>query len=97
MAGGGGNHFWPLSREDRPKQFIGLGVSGRTFLQHAYQRCEGLVPKENILVITLARYRDRNYLVTAFVNRLYTKVLARDYDETGLEYWTKLLITHKAF
>ncbi len=58
MAGGGGNHFWPLSREDRPKQFIGLGVSGRTFLQHAYQRCEGLVPKENILVITLARYRD---------------------------------------
>lgn len=56
MAGGGGNHFWPLSREDRPKQFIGLGVSGRTFLQHAYSRCHGLVPEENILVVTLDRY-----------------------------------------
>jgi len=43
--------------------------------------------------VTLSRYRDRNYLVTAFVSRLYTRVLDRAYDETGLEYWTKRLIT----
>lgn len=43
--------------------------------------------------ITLANYRDRNYLLTAFVNRLYTKALERDYDVTGLEYWCKRIYT----
>lgn len=43
--------------------------------------------------VTLAKYRDRNYLLTAFVNRLYTKALERDYDVTGLEYWCKRIYT----
>ena len=40
-------------------------------------------------------YRDQNYNVTAFVNRMYSKTLNRSSDIAGLEYWTKNLINKK--
>ena len=40
-------------------------------------------------------YRDINYDVTAFVDRMYSKTLERSSDITGLEYWTKNLINKK--
>ena len=43
--------------------------------------------------ITLTYYRDRNLLVTSFVRRCYTEALQRAFDETGLEYWCKRIIT----
>ena len=55
MAGGGGNRFWPVTRETRPKQFI--EAAGQTLLRAAYDRCKGIVPDENILVITLEKYK----------------------------------------
>lgn len=58
MAGGYANHFWPITRESRPKQFLDMAGSGRTFIQAAYDRCIGVVPDENILVITLDKYKD---------------------------------------
>ena len=58
LAGGGGTMFWPLCRQDRPQQFLTLGQSGKSFLRHSYERMLGIVPPENILVVTLARYRD---------------------------------------
>ncbi|MBR3358493.1 MAG: DUF4214 domain-containing protein [Solobacterium sp.] len=38
-------------------------------------------------------YRDRNYQITAFVYRLYTKVLGRGAEVGGLEGWTKKVYT----
>ena len=58
MAGGGGTMFWPLSRRDRPQQFLDFSRSGKSFLRKTYERLIGVVPQENILVVTLARYRD---------------------------------------
>ncbi len=58
MAGGYANHFWPLSRESRPKQFLNIAGRGHSFVRDAYERCLGLVPQENILIITLSRYKD---------------------------------------
>jgi mannose-1-phosphate guanylyltransferase len=52
MAGGIGSRFWPVSRSSHPKQFIDILGTGRTLIQHTYDRFIKIVPKENIFVIT---------------------------------------------
>ncbi|MGI5846990.1 MAG: mannose-1-phosphate guanylyltransferase [Candidatus Cryptobacteroides sp.] len=61
MAGGSGNRFWPVSRESRPKQFLDIVGTDKSFLQITYERFSKFIPKENILVVTLSRY---SHLVT---------------------------------
>ncbi|MCM1521479.1 MAG: mannose-1-phosphate guanylyltransferase [Muribaculaceae bacterium] len=56
MCGGVGSRFWPYSREDCPKQFIDFLGTGRSLLQMSYDRILPIVPKENIVVVTNARY-----------------------------------------
>lgn len=58
MAGGTGTRFWPLSRAERPKQFLDVLGKGRTFLQSTFDRFVRIVPAENILVVTSDHYRD---------------------------------------
>lgn len=58
MAGGIGSRFWPMSRTDRPKQFIDILGLGKTFIQLTYERFARIVPEENILVVTAERYYD---------------------------------------
>jgi mannose-1-phosphate guanylyltransferase len=53
MAGGRGERFWPVSREQTPKQLIRL-LGDRSFLQQAVDRVLPLVPIRNVLVITNA-------------------------------------------
>jgi len=53
MAGGRGERFWPVSREQRPKQLLTL-LGKRSFLQQAVDRVLPLVPAKNIFVITNA-------------------------------------------
>jgi mannose-1-phosphate guanylyltransferase len=55
MAGGVGTRFWPLSTEDRPKQFLDL-FGERTLLQKSYDRVADLLPPERILVLTNASF-----------------------------------------
>lgn len=58
MAGGLGTRFWPISRSSRPKQFLNFTKTGKSFLRLAYERVGGIIPKENILVVSQERYRD---------------------------------------
>lgn len=58
MAGGTVNRFWPISRANMPKQFVDLDVTGGTFVRRTYDRCKGIVPEENIVIVTLSRYAD---------------------------------------
>lgn len=51
MAGGRGERFWPVSREQTPKQLLKL-LGDRSFLQQAVDRVLPLVPLPNIFVIT---------------------------------------------
>ena len=51
LAGGSGSRFWPLSRNDKPKQLLDLFGSGPLLVQ-TIERLSGLVPKENILILT---------------------------------------------
>ncbi len=57
MAGGSGTRFWPLSTADRPKQFIPL-LGERTMLQQTWDRLDGWLPPERVLVLTGARFVD---------------------------------------
>lgn len=58
MAGGQGTRFWPLSRADRPKQFLKLTDDQMTMLQQTVSRMSGLVSSEQIFIATNERYHD---------------------------------------
>lgn len=58
MAGGVGSRFWPLSKTDLPKQFHDILGAGDTLIQKTFKRIAKLVPAENILILTNARYKD---------------------------------------
>ena len=57
MAGGSGKRLWPLSRQDMPKQLLRV-VGGKSLLRIAYERLEGIVPPDHVLVCTGADYAD---------------------------------------
>ncbi|HEX6180817.1 MAG TPA: sugar phosphate nucleotidyltransferase, partial [Chitinophagaceae bacterium] len=58
MAGGIGSRFWPMSRQDFPKQFLDILHTGKTMIQWTYDRFAGMVPPENILVVTTKEYEE---------------------------------------
>ena len=58
MCGGIGSRFWPLSRTDRPKQFIDFFGTGSSLLQMTVERIRPVVPDENIVVVTNRLYAD---------------------------------------
>ncbi|MDO4410848.1 MAG: mannose-1-phosphate guanylyltransferase [Akkermansia sp.] len=51
LAGGSGTRFWPLSRDKRPKQLQKL-LGGTSLMCQAIQRLQGLIPTENIFILT---------------------------------------------
>lgn len=51
LAGGSGTRFWPLSRNARPKQLLNL-FGDTTLLNQTIARLDGLIPRENILILT---------------------------------------------
>ena len=58
MAGGIGSRFWPMSTEERPKQFIDVLGVGRTLIQMTLDRFQGVCPMENVWIVTNERYAD---------------------------------------
>ena len=57
MAGGKGERFWPLSTDEKPKQFLKL-LGEETMIQMTVKRLLPLVPIERIFVVTAERYVD---------------------------------------
>ena len=55
LAGGSGKRLWPLSRRDMPKQLLKM-VGGKSLLRIAFERLNGLVPADHVLVCTSADY-----------------------------------------
>lgn len=58
MAGGVGSRFWPMSTTEHPKQFIDVLGVGQTLLQLTYDRFSGVVPSDNVWVVTNQKYVD---------------------------------------
>ncbi|AMV33877.1 Mannose-1-phosphate guanylyltransferase RfbM [Pirellula sp. SH-Sr6A] len=57
MAGGSGTRFWPASRQIKPKQLLKMG-GARTMLQTTFDRLNGLVSSEHVLVLTNQQLTD---------------------------------------
>lgn len=58
MAGGSGTRLWPASRSSCPKQFLDFENTGKTFLRNTYDRFSSIIPKDNILIVTVHKYKD---------------------------------------
>ena len=70
MAGGVGSRFWPLSRTQKPKQFLDILGTGRTLIQQTYDRFKGICPDENFMVVT---------------NEIYAKEVANQLPEIPVD------------
>lgn len=57
MAGGKGTRFWPLSTEEKPKQFLNI-IDDNTMIQMTVNRILPIVPIERIFVCTGEKYID---------------------------------------
>lgn len=57
MAGGAGKRLWPLSRRQEPKQLLKL-FGGKSLIQIAVDRLDGLFDPERIYIITNEEYAD---------------------------------------
>lgn len=73
MAGGKGTRFWPLSTEEKPKQFLNL-IGKETMLQMTVNRIKDIIPEDRIFICTGENYislvkeqlpniKDRNIIV----------------------------------
>jgi len=58
MAGGVGSRFWPVSRQNKPKQFLDIMGTGKSFIRHTYERFADYIPASNVLVVTNSAYAD---------------------------------------
>ncbi len=56
MAGGIGSRFWPMSRQNLPKQFLDILNTGQTLIQSTFQRLTDFIPPQNIFVVTSNEY-----------------------------------------
>ncbi len=58
LAGGSGTRFWPLSRQEEPKQFLNI-AGNLSLLQQTLRRIESIVHSENVYIVTNERYKPQ--------------------------------------
>ena len=58
MAGGIGSRFWPMSTPEMPKQFVDVLGVGKSLLQLTVERFSGVIPRENVWIVTSKNYKD---------------------------------------
>lgn len=58
MAGGVGSRFWPVSTQENPKQFHDMLGIGESLIQNTFSRLRKIIPVENIMIATNARYKE---------------------------------------
>jgi len=51
LAGGSGERFWPLSTQEKPKQFLNV-FGGESLIRQSVSRLKGLVRPKDVFVIT---------------------------------------------
>ncbi len=61
MAGGKGERFWPMSRNEMPKQFLTLADSKLTMIQLTIKRISQIVNEEDIYIVTSKNYEEIIY------------------------------------
>jgi len=56
IAGGIGSRFYPISTEEKPKQFLDILGQGETLLQATYKRLKKILLPQNIYILTQKKY-----------------------------------------
>lgn len=59
LAGGRGERFWPLSRNEHPKQLLTLTSEKKTMIEETIDRLEGFIPKDRIIVVTGQHLKEK--------------------------------------
>ena len=96
LAGGKGERFWPLSRRQRPKQFLSLDGSGESLLQATANRLLPLADNwDNLWVITASPIADgvREQLPNLPSNNLLVEPQGK--DTAAAVAWTTLEIAKR--
>lgn len=57
MAGGKGTRFWPMSTNEKPKQFLNI-IDDRTMLQLTVDRMKKMLPIERIFIVSGELYKN---------------------------------------
>ncbi len=57
MAGGRGERFWPMSTDEKPKQFLNL-LGEKTMIQMTVDRLKKIIPSERIFIVTGEMYKE---------------------------------------
>lgn len=52
LAGGSGTRFWPLSRQETPKQLLNIGSTKQTLIQATVSRINSIIPFERTYIVT---------------------------------------------
>lgn len=58
LAGGSDRNFWPMGRDTKPLQFLNIAGTSESFLRATVNRCKRIFSLDNILITTLAKYKD---------------------------------------
>lgn len=58
LAGGKGSRLYPLSRAEKPKQFLKI-INDKSFLVNTVDRITPLIDKKNIYVVTNQNYKEK--------------------------------------
>jgi mannose-1-phosphate guanylyltransferase len=79
LAGGSGTRFWPLSRNDKPKQLLDLFGDG-TLLTQTINRLAGMIPLGNILILTNSLQFDAVRQIASMLpaDNIYAEPAKRD-------------------
>lgn len=56
LVGGSGTRFWPLSRKEKPKQFLNITGDG-TLLELTLKRIRPLIPADRVILVTNKLFR----------------------------------------
>ena len=67
LAGGKGTRLYPLSRMNKPKQFLKI-INNKSFLENTVERITPLINKDNIYVVTNTDYLDKIKKELSYIN-----------------------------
>jgi mannose-1-phosphate guanylyltransferase len=59
MAGGIGSRFWPMSRNNKPKQFLDILGTGSSLIRQTFDRVSNFCNAENIYIVTSESHKDQ--------------------------------------
>lgn len=80
MAGGIGSRFWPMSRNNKPKQFLDILGTGSSLIRQTFDRVSNFCNAENIYIVTSEAHRDQvvEHLPELSINQILLEPMRRN-------------------